>query len=198
MSDRFSRRRIRLSYANVVATLALVLAMSGGAIAATHYLITSTKQISPRVLKKLKGFQGVAVAVHNDTGFSTTDPMDQMFHTIATLPVSQTGSYVATAKVSATTLGGAGGQAIAQCRLVARSSSGTDVPDSDQGFSYLSTFGDEQTLALELTHRFGNPGTIVLQCTQNGTFPGGAFLRFDLARIIAIQVSSLTDTAVTS
>jgi hypothetical protein len=44
---------VRLSYANVVATLALVRAMSGGAIAATHYLITSTKQISPRGLKKL-------------------------------------------------------------------------------------------------------------------------------------------------
>ncbi len=47
-----------VSYANVAATLALVLAMSGGALAANHYLITSTSQISPRVLKKLKGNVG--------------------------------------------------------------------------------------------------------------------------------------------
>ena len=51
-------RSPRLSYANIVATLALVLAMSGGALAAQRYLITSTTQISPRVLKKLKGDAG--------------------------------------------------------------------------------------------------------------------------------------------
>jgi hypothetical protein len=48
----------RISYANVAATLALVLSMSGGAFAAGHYLISSTKQISPKVLKKLKGRTG--------------------------------------------------------------------------------------------------------------------------------------------
>ncbi|HEY4997351.1 MAG TPA: hypothetical protein VII03_05095 [Solirubrobacteraceae bacterium] len=50
--------RRRLSYANVVSTLALVLAMSGGALAASHYLINSTKQINPKVLKKLRGARG--------------------------------------------------------------------------------------------------------------------------------------------
>lgn len=48
----------RLSYANVAATLALVFSMSAGAAAATHYLINSTKQINPRVLKRLKGRTG--------------------------------------------------------------------------------------------------------------------------------------------
>ncbi len=50
--------RARLTYANVAATLALVLAMSGGALAANHYLINSTKQINPKVLKKLHGARG--------------------------------------------------------------------------------------------------------------------------------------------
>jgi hypothetical protein len=50
--------RRRLSYANVAATLALVFAMSGGALAASHYLINSTRQINPKVLKKLKGARG--------------------------------------------------------------------------------------------------------------------------------------------
>jgi hypothetical protein len=48
----------RFSYANVAATLALFFSMSGGALAASHYLITSTKQINPKVLKKLKGAAG--------------------------------------------------------------------------------------------------------------------------------------------
>jgi hypothetical protein len=52
----------RLSYANVAATLALVLSMSGGALAASHYLVNSTKQINPKVLKKLKGASGAAGA----------------------------------------------------------------------------------------------------------------------------------------
>lgn len=50
--------RKRFTYANVVATLALVFAMSGGALAASKYLISSTKQISPKVLKQLKGNAG--------------------------------------------------------------------------------------------------------------------------------------------
>ena len=50
--------RRHLTYANVAATLALVFAMSGGAIAAKHYLINSTSQINPKVLKKLKGKAG--------------------------------------------------------------------------------------------------------------------------------------------
>jgi hypothetical protein len=50
--------RRHLNYANVVATFALVFAMSGGALAAKHYLINSTKQIKPSVLKQLKGNAG--------------------------------------------------------------------------------------------------------------------------------------------
>jgi len=53
-----SSKRKHLSYANVAATLALIMAMSGGALAASHYLITSSKQISPKVLRKLKGRRG--------------------------------------------------------------------------------------------------------------------------------------------
>jgi hypothetical protein len=54
----FSAMRRHFSFAGLIATLALVLAMSGGAWAAKKYLITSTNQISPSVLKKLKGATG--------------------------------------------------------------------------------------------------------------------------------------------
>jgi hypothetical protein len=50
--------RKRITPSTVIATLALVFAMTGGAYAAKHYLITSTKQISPKVLKALKGANG--------------------------------------------------------------------------------------------------------------------------------------------
>ena len=59
----FSAIRRRLTYANVALTIALVFAMSGGAYAAKRYLITSTKQISPKVLAQLKGAKGAQGAV---------------------------------------------------------------------------------------------------------------------------------------
>jgi Collagen triple helix repeat (20 copies) len=54
----FSSVRRHVTYANVMVTFALVFAMSGGAYAASKYLIASTKQISPKVLKQLKGSNG--------------------------------------------------------------------------------------------------------------------------------------------
>lgn len=47
-----------ISVTSVLAVFALVFAMSGGAYAARKFLITSTKQISPSVLKSLKGANG--------------------------------------------------------------------------------------------------------------------------------------------
>jgi hypothetical protein len=56
------RIRKRLTYTNVALTIGVVFAMSGGAFAATHvkFIITSTKQIKPSVLKQLQGNAGPA------------------------------------------------------------------------------------------------------------------------------------------
>jgi hypothetical protein len=54
------RTRLHLTPSTVIASLALVFAMSGGAYAASRYVITSTKQISPKVLKSLAGKAGPA------------------------------------------------------------------------------------------------------------------------------------------
>ena len=62
MVFRALRKRTHLSPTTVIATLALVFAMTGGAYAAKKYLITSTKQISPSVLKSLQGKAGPAGA----------------------------------------------------------------------------------------------------------------------------------------
>ncbi|MFL5845131.1 MAG: hypothetical protein ACJ762_10590 [Solirubrobacteraceae bacterium] len=64
------------SPATVLAFAALVLAMTGSAIAAKKYVITSTKQIKPSVLKQLKGKRGAvgptgaigATGAKGDTG----------------------------------------------------------------------------------------------------------------------------------
>jgi hypothetical protein len=50
--------RPRLTYANVVATLALVFSISGGALAAQHYVINRVSQISPAVRAQLRGARG--------------------------------------------------------------------------------------------------------------------------------------------
>jgi len=52
------RTRLHLTPATAIAALALVFAMTGGAYAAGKYVITSTKQISPKVLKSLQGKPG--------------------------------------------------------------------------------------------------------------------------------------------
>jgi Collagen triple helix repeat (20 copies) len=54
------RKRLRLTPTTVIAVLALVFAMTGGAYAAGRYVIISTKQISPKVLKSLLGKAGPA------------------------------------------------------------------------------------------------------------------------------------------
>lgn len=48
------------SLSTVIASLALFFALGGSALAAHHYLITSTGQIKPSVLSKLKGHAGPA------------------------------------------------------------------------------------------------------------------------------------------
>lgn len=58
----FQRLRKRVTYTNVALTVALIFAMTGGAYAATKYVITSTKQIKPSVLKQLTGKTGPAGA----------------------------------------------------------------------------------------------------------------------------------------
>jgi hypothetical protein len=50
------------SSGTVIAAVALFFALGGSAIAARHYLITSTSQIKPSVLKELRGATGAAGA----------------------------------------------------------------------------------------------------------------------------------------
>jgi hypothetical protein len=46
------------SPALIIASIAMILALTGSAVAAGHFILTSTKQISPNVLRSLKGKRG--------------------------------------------------------------------------------------------------------------------------------------------
>jgi hypothetical protein len=81
--------RKRMTYANVAVTLALVFAMSGGAYAAGRYVITSTKQISPKVLKSLQGKAGASGA---NGASGATGPAGPAGPTGSTGPAGPTGA----------------------------------------------------------------------------------------------------------
>jgi Collagen triple helix repeat (20 copies) len=106
--------RRHLNYANITATLALVFAMSGGALAANHYLINSTKQINPKVLKKLKGNTGPRGATGTTGATGATGPTGATGaagSTGATGAAGSTGATGATGPTGATGAAGATGPA---------------------------------------------------------------------------------------
>lgn len=200
--------RKRLTYANVAATLALVFAMSGGALAANNYLISSTKQISPKVLKKLKGARGKTGAtgangaagspgapggtgkegprgpsdvweVRLAESSAETAASTYKSLTLAGLPA---GTYSISAKATIwprTTNPGS-----ATCVLEA----GTDNDSSWTPTSTLNTF--YVTVDTELTHTFAASGSVIMSCTAQNKWvlyeaPGEAD-----TRIVALRVES--------
>lgn len=109
--------RRHISYANVAATLALVLSMSGGALAASHYLINSTKQINPKVLKTLtndtKGDTSLinsllpsASVARANTANSATSATSATTATTAASATNATNASHATAATNSEQLGG--------------------------------------------------------------------------------------------
>jgi Collagen triple helix repeat (20 copies) len=90
------RRRMHLNPSTAIATLALVFAMTGGAYAASKYVITSTKQISPKALKSLKGSSGKAGANGAQGAAGAAGPQGPAGPTGATGTTGATGATGAT------------------------------------------------------------------------------------------------------
>jgi hypothetical protein len=144
---------------------------------------------------------GPALAVWNDDGTHLTAIDDTSWHSLATLRIPAAGMYTAVAKVESYVQSGSG-IATSMCQLTARADAETGSGDYDDSSASLqNTVGvsaSSQTQAMEVTHSFGGPGTISLQCQQNGLGSGGAYLYWSDAKVIATRVSSLTNTKVSS
>lgn len=205
----------RLSYANVVATLALVFAITGGAIAAQHYLITSTKQISPKVVKKLRGHRGRrgprglvgavgptgaagAAGAKGDNGDRGPANVFAVYHdaavavsanaTIAHIDLPA-GKYAISAKAWLETESNEG-PALGQCDLVAGGDTDRDQFVLEQnGVSPRKV--DTMPVPLELVHEFATAGGADFTCTLGGVKGAAANIK-----IVAIQTDSLTNTGV--
>lgn len=204
----FSSKR-RFNYANVTATLALVFSMSGGALAAKHYLITSTKQIKPSVLKKLTGKTGKTgpAGAPGATGKAGTNGNEgprgpsngyQAYkdapgaikngetRTLDSLALPA-GSYLASAKVWLKYQTGPE-EALVTCTLT-----NDQTGDRDEAAVRLEKKGiewyGEDVVTLDGAATFPASGHWIVKCTSNGAESEPKFVK-----IQAIQVASLSNT----
>jgi hypothetical protein len=203
--------RARPNPALIVAVLALVAALAGTAVAADPGATTAKldKQEKKKVKKIAKqqaeqffnaniGSASVAHAGTADSAntASTANSAFSTFHddgidmpdtlgTIGTLNVPKAGSYAVNAKLWALDLS-ATNAADGECTLTAGGDS--DTTDFD---ALGNATDDTESVALQLVHTFGAPGSVVLACTDNGLGDMQAFN----TKITAIQVADLTNTA---
>jgi len=91
----------RPSTSTVISIVALFFALAGSAVAAKHYLITSTSQIKPSVLSKLRGKAGPAGAMgpQGPAGPAGTPVLGALVRVVGpevTVPTEEVGSSTAT------------------------------------------------------------------------------------------------------
>ncbi len=172
-------RRRRLTYANVVSTVALVLAMSGGALAAHKYLLSSRKQIKPSLLTSLKGNQGPtgasgtrgATGPTGATGASNPDATTVDGETVTRIFNSAPGpSYTPIYSKDGLTL-------LAQCQNNG-TSLGLEAQSADANGALYGTGIDQDTPLLGLKHAMTGTAPIALFATNSGTHYGMMVLTY--------------------
>jgi hypothetical protein len=207
--------RRHLSYANIAATLALAFSMTGGALAANHFLINSTKQINPKVLKALKGHNGKngaagptgppgAKGERGEKGEAGPAGIGPAFGEFQNGTVEITSTSQATPTTIATLRNLPAGQYAISAKLYVFDNNTSDdiIPctlraeeDVDQVVGHLSTstragFADSiTTYPLQVLHQFNGTGSATVACS--GT-EGGAFA--NQIKITAVRVSALTNS----
>jgi hypothetical protein len=212
--------RKHVTYANVAATLALVFAMGGSAVAASHYLINSTRQIRPSVLRYLHGRNGAnglngRSGINGKNGISGANGKNGAaagyYARQGSTPIYITGntqSNPATIAqkflpagnflVSSTvqvdmSASAAGGYASVTCTLLDGSSSQQATFTSALG-TRVGGFGASGEMPLQIA--VGSPygaSTVTLNCVTPSGSSSGASLSTDAvnATISAVQASTL-------
>jgi hypothetical protein len=199
---------------NLIAWLALFVALGGTSLAASKYAITSTKQIKPSVVKSLKGKTGKTGAkgvtgpqgpqgAKGETGAAGAEGKagasaglseannPRVFleeisaeQTVANIPNVPAGNYILNAKVTLEDEGGAA--TLVTCSLHA----GSDVDEASAQLNVIPNPGSIETLALTLGHTFASPGAVALTCND---FKKSGIAALD-SKISLVQVQTLTRT----
>jgi hypothetical protein len=196
--------RSHLNFANVVALLALFVALSGtsyavskvgakdirkNAVRSKHIKRSqvNSADIRNRSIRPIdiaptvtgKTLQSSAGQARRDAG-PTGVPASGNFTTVATMGGLEAGSYVLLAKTNQSSNARTEGR----CRLQA----GDDYDDSNRG---LRPEGIPEAHSLQLLHAFAGPGTVVLSCRS----PAGKWSAAD-SKIVAIKVGSASTNVV--
>jgi hypothetical protein len=191
---------------SLIAAAAIVAVGSGTAVAAHHYVITSTKQIKPGVLKKLQkpgpaGAQGVqgapgkdgAVAAYSVNGTVTTGTNQAGLNVVTKqLPA---GSYVVHADLNVEgTKGGAQEGSAAICAL--------HVGPGSQSRTFSAAYNARRdntatgSLAFDLAVTSSSPMTAQVTCTDmsgpNGAQGGDLGTMTWLGALTAVQVATVS------
>jgi hypothetical protein len=200
----FSKLRSHLNFANVVAMVALFVALSGtsyavskvgakdirkNAVRSKHIKRSqvTSGDIRNRTIKPIdiapsvtgKTLESSAGQVRRDAG-PTGVGASGSFTPVATMAGLQPGSYVLLAKTNQSSNARTEGR----CRLQA----GDDYDDSNRG---LRPEGTSEAHSLHLVHAFPGPGNVVLACRS----PQGAWSASD-SKIIAIKVAGASSNVV--
>jgi hypothetical protein len=132
----------RLSPASVIATLALVFALGGSAFAAKHYIITSTGQIKPSVVKKLRGKRG-APGPQGPAGPSALSTLITIDGPKVSVPAHEAGSSIATCPAGSRAVSGGGSAITGQGNGLAAS-----MMSADHG-NWFTVVGNTSSIAGE-------------------------------------------------
>lgn len=144
-ANRMNPKPRRLSPSLVIAVLALVLALGGTAIAAKRYLITTSKQISPKALKELS-----ALAAQGGSG--SVGPQGPRGEKGPDGDKGPTGDKGATGDKGPTGSPGGGGGSSAAIDWAVVAGDGTLARSSDGSITARKLPVDEGTYSVTFTH----------------------------------------------
>jgi hypothetical protein len=184
------RIRRQLTYANVMATLAVFLVLGGGAYAAFHLPKNSVRSkniVNGQVkLSDLKG--GIASHAYDlNAGANTMpDSFDALSgNPLGELQIAEAGDYVINARLTAVNTGGSDSDAD-ECRL------GTDTSPSffDQVLFdvAVATADNEEVVSLQGAQHIDAQGAVTLSCSDGGD---GA-VEVEDVQMTAVRVAELT------